>query len=184
MCLQCGQTWVKQRWKSFAQVTFSWINRWYVQRCQKTHPNSVYLGEQFGIILLHSFHALEHGGHMRLAQQKSIIWKKDPAREREENEVNTTYTPQQSLTSISTWAVINVAHHCSIYACVPDAWAKVGAAMTACEPVSCEAANAQPCSFHQHSSSQCLAPAPGAWTEDGQRTDGKVLTQAKTFICL
>lgn len=42
-------------------------------RCQKTHPNSVYLGEQFGIILLHSFQALEHGGHMRLAQQKSII---------------------------------------------------------------------------------------------------------------
>lgn len=41
----------------------------------ETHPNSVYLGQQFGVILLHSFQTLEHGGHMGLTQQKGIIWK-------------------------------------------------------------------------------------------------------------
>lgn len=49
----------------------------------KTHPNSVYLGQQFGVILLHSFQTLEHGGHMGSAQQKGIIWQADGQRQGE-----------------------------------------------------------------------------------------------------
>lgn len=39
----------------------------------ETHPDSVYLGQQFGVILLYCFQTLEHGDHMRLAQQKGIV---------------------------------------------------------------------------------------------------------------
>lgn len=31
-----------------------------------TYPDSVYLSQQFGVILLHSLQALEHGSHMGL----------------------------------------------------------------------------------------------------------------------
>lgn len=40
---------------------------------KNTHPKSVYLGQQFRVILLHSFKALKHGDDMGLAQQKGII---------------------------------------------------------------------------------------------------------------
>lgn len=40
-----------------------------------THPNSVYLGQQFGIILLHSLQTLKHGRHMRLTQQEGVVWR-------------------------------------------------------------------------------------------------------------
>lgn len=50
----------------------------------ETHPYSVYLGQQFRIILLHSFQTLEHGSDMRLAQQKGIIWKAKRSKERDE----------------------------------------------------------------------------------------------------
>ena len=49
----------------------------------KTHPDSVHLGQQFGVILLHGFQTLEHGGHVGLAQQKGIIWKADRDEERQ-----------------------------------------------------------------------------------------------------
>lgn len=44
-----------------------------LSRLNFTNPNSVDLGQQFGVVLLHSFQTLEHGGHMGLAQQKGII---------------------------------------------------------------------------------------------------------------
>lgn len=55
---------------------------WNTDRCglcikwfYSTYSNSVNLGQQFGVVLFHSFQALEHGSHMRLTKQKSIIWK-------------------------------------------------------------------------------------------------------------
>lgn len=39
---------------------------------QRRQPNSVHLGQQLRIILLHSLQALKHGGHMGLTQQEGI----------------------------------------------------------------------------------------------------------------
>ena len=48
-----------------------------LSRLNFTNPNSVDLGQQFGVVLLNSFQTLEHGCHMGLAQQKGIIWTTD-----------------------------------------------------------------------------------------------------------
>lgn len=62
-------------------------------------------------------------------------------------------------------------HRCNICACAPDAGAKAGAELTACEPVSCGAASARLCNFPQQPSCHRCVPAPGDWTEKSKRDE-------------
>ena len=94
----------------------------------------------------------------------SVAWVKTQRKVKE----STKFTVHTNIFKIKVDHICEQTHRYSIYVCVPDAGAEVGAELTACEPVSCGAASAQPCSFHHHSSSHCSAPAPGDWTENGQ----------------
>lgn len=125
----------------------------------QTYPDSVHLGQQFGVVLLHGFQTLKHGGDMRLTQQESIIWEK----KQKQNWIKNGF-----IIDSFEWKLAET-HHYSIFVCVTDAWAEVGVEPTVCDPVNCGGASARPWSFHLRSASHCSVRAPNDWTEVKKR---------------